>query len=61
MSPDTPKLPILTATVPEFANSMNISEASVYRHIASGKFRAIRLGGRLLISLKEIGRILDGK
>jgi len=55
------EIPVLFATVAEFARIAHVSVPSAYRYIADKEVRAVRLGGRILIPLEEIDRILSGK
>jgi excisionase family DNA binding protein len=44
-------------TVPETGKLLKIGNSTVYRLIAAGKIRAIRIGGSLRITDKEINRL----
>lgn len=47
-------------TVPEFSEQMSISTVSVYRLIKSGEIPSLRLGGRVLIPISAVEKMLDG-
>jgi excisionase family DNA binding protein len=47
-----------TIDLPELARLLGVSRASAYRAVARGEIRAVRLGRRIVVPLKEVGRLL---
>lgn len=47
-------------SVPEAARTLGVSLRTMWRLIAAGEIRAVRLRGRTLIPVSELGRIAAG-
>jgi len=48
----------LAFSVHEAAAALGLSAASIWKWISLGKLRAIKIGGRTLISAEELDRVL---
>lgn len=60
-APTTPTHPTRAAyTVAEFANATTLSESTVYRLIASGRIRPVKVGARTLIPRQQLDELLIG-
>jgi excisionase family DNA binding protein len=42
-----------------FADASDVHRTTVYRWIKTGKIRAVRVGGAVLIPISELDRVLD--
>ena len=49
----------LAHSVPELADGLDVAESTIWKHIATGRIRVIRLGGRTLIPVTEWQRLLN--
>lgn len=49
----------LTYTVPEAAQILNVSPAFVYRMVSQNQIPVIRLGKRVLISIKKLEQFIN--
>lgn len=47
-------------SIPEFCRAIGISRSSAYLLVNAGTLRTIRLGGRRLVPVSEIDRLLEG-
>lgn len=47
-------------SIPEFCLAMGISRSTAYLLLNAGTLRTIRLGGRRLVPLSEVDRLLEG-
>jgi excisionase family DNA binding protein len=57
--PLEPSLEPLAMSVPELAKRTTVHEQTVYRWIAEGRIKAVKWGGRVLIPVGEVRRILN--
>jgi len=48
-----------TRSVPETAAILGISARSAWKYTRKGEIRTVRLGGRVLVPLSEIDRVLQ--
>ena len=51
----------LAYTLEETAKALTLSRATVFKLVKSGRLRAVRVGSRALIPVKELQRFLDGE
>lgn len=58
MHTDTPMAPKLAYSIREFCQATSIARSTVYAHIAAGRLRATRIGGRTIITADEARRFL---
>lgn len=54
-----PGSPRLAFSVHETAASLGLSTSSIWKWIASGKIRAVKVGGRTVVPTSELNRILS--
>lgn len=47
-----------TIGLPDLAVLLGVSRTSVYRAVARGEIRAVRLGRRITVPLREVDRLL---
>ena len=57
---DADAVPI-TLTIPATVRAVGLSRATLYRHNAAGRLPFHRVGGRTLIKLVDIHRLIEGK
>ena len=55
------KVPKLTYSVPEVCQALQISRTTLWKLIKSRRLKPIRIGRKLLFSLKAVEEFLDGK
>jgi excisionase family DNA binding protein len=46
-------------SVPEAAAALGLSASSIWKWISLGQLRAIRVGGRTLVTAEELDRVLE--
>lgn len=49
----------LALTINEFRERVGISRSLIYRMIARGELRSVRLGGRRVVPVSEVARLLE--
>ena len=50
----------LALRVSQFCNLVGISRTSFYKYVSKGQIRIVKIGGRTLIPVKEMARLLNG-
>lgn len=50
----------ITLTIPAAVRATGLSRATLYRHSAAGRLPFHRVGGRTLIKVADIHRLIDG-
>ena len=51
--------PRLAYRIDEAAEAMRVTPATLYRWIAAGKLRTVKIGGRRLVSAKVLNALLE--
>jgi excisionase family DNA binding protein len=51
--------PRLAYRIDEAAEAMRVTPATLYRWIATGKLKTVKIGGRRLVSAKVLNALLD--
>lgn len=54
----TPAAHKLAFSIAEFCKATSIARSTIYAHIAAGRLRATRIGGRTIITIDEARRFL---
>lgn len=54
---NTPKLGF---SIKEACEATSLGRTSIYNHIASGRLRAVRIGGRTVIPADSLRALIDG-
>jgi excisionase family DNA binding protein len=55
---ETPKL---AYSIKEACHASSLSRAGVYNHIAAGRLKAVRIGGRTVIPAESLRALLSGE
>jgi excisionase family DNA binding protein len=53
--------PKLAYSIREACEATSLSRTTVYAHIASGRLRAVRVGGRTIIPAENLFRLISGE
>ena len=56
--PDLPPIPRLAYSIHDVAAALGLSASSIWKSISLGQLRAIKIGGRTLITAEELNRVL---
>ena len=61
MERDSKKTPKLAYSIAEASVASSLGRTSLYAHIASGRLRAVRVGGRTVIPADSLYALLQGE
>lgn len=53
--------PKIAYSIKEAASASSLGRTSIYTHIASGRLRAVRVGGRTLIPAESLHALIEGE
>lgn len=54
-------IPKLGFSIKEACKATSLGRTSIYNHIASGRLRVVRIGGRTVIPAESLRALLDGE
>ena len=60
-TPVQPPLPRLVYTIREACLVSTFGRATLFKHITAGRLNAVRIGGRTLIPMESLHRLLRGE
>lgn len=61
MQPVKNNTPKVGYSIREACQASSLSKSSVYNHIAAGRLRAVRVGGRTIIPAASLHALIDGE
>lgn len=61
MTTDNQSLPKIAYSVREACEVSSLGRTSIYSHIASGRLKAKRIGGRTVIPAQSLHSLIDGE
>lgn len=59
--PNASELPKLAYSIPEAVRATSISKTTLYAHVASGRLKAVRIGGRTVIPADSLRAFVAGE
>jgi excisionase family DNA binding protein len=61
MSSDKVDLPKIAYSIREACHASSLGRTTIYNHIAAGRLRAKRIGGRVVIPAESLHALIEGK
>ena len=61
MPSEKPELPKLAYSIREACHVSSLGRTTIYNHIAAGRLRAKRIGGRVVIPADSLHALIDGQ
>lgn len=61
MSSEQPELPKIAYSIREACRASSLGRSTLYAHIAAGRLRAVRVGGRRIIPAESLHALLAGE
>lgn len=61
MQTNTSQVPKVGYSIREACQATSLSKSSVYNHIAAGRLRAVRVGGRTIIPAEALHALIAGE
>lgn len=61
MTSDQSKLPKIAYSIREACHVSSLGRTTIYNHIAAGRLRAKRIGGRVVIPAESLYALIEGR
>lgn len=61
MSSEKPEIPKIAYSIREACHASSLGRTSIYNHIAAGRLRANRIGGRVVIPAESLRALIEGQ
>lgn len=61
MPPNVNETPKVGYSIRQVVQATSLSKSTVYNHIAAGRLRAVRVGGRTIIPAEALHALIDGR
>lgn len=61
MNTDKNSIPKLSYSIREACHASSLGRSTIYNHIAAGRLRAVRIGGRTVIPSEALHALISGE
>jgi len=61
MPSQNPEPPKIAYSIKEAAKASSLGRTSIYNHIAAGRLRVVRIGGRTIIPAESLHALISGE